>query len=236
MLSLCIIFVCIVFFSCGLEEYVYLNPVENTITTGDTSAVIILPSGQHPLFRRYQIFYRIYLTDNISRYTFSNENEMEDINLALRNDYRILRPYTSIDSVSSTTIETVFERRMYYSLFESANGTDTQSVVPILDQASGTLTINFSDTEIPTIIYTPAPPVPNFLFRGNYTSNANRLFLFNTNLTAASLDVQEKIGSATAVAAYVSMYIVASGLDGNYSPIYSRPTHIGIFHLPARNP
>jgi hypothetical protein len=63
---------------------------------------------------------------------------------------------------------------------------------------------------------------------------ANRLFyqtndLFNTaNITTErNLDVDTP-GTATA---YVSMYVLAVGIDNNLSPVYSRPRHIGIFRL-----
>ena len=66
---------CVLFVSCGLETYVYLEPVESVITTGDTSAFITLPPvpPQHSLFRNYMIYYRIYLTDDPNRFTFINE-------------------------------------------------------------------------------------------------------------------------------------------------------------------
>jgi hypothetical protein len=68
----------------------------------------------------------------------------------------------------------------------------------------------------------------------------NRYFLNTTDLnsstnvsTTVNADVVE-VSSSTGGAryAYVALYIVVTGIDNNYSPIYSAPTFIGVLRLP----
>jgi hypothetical protein len=68
---------------------------------------------------------------------------------------------------------------------------------------------------------------------------ADRLFFntqdLNSSLNATALinnDVADKSSASGQRYTYVSIYIVTTGRDTNFTPLYSRPTHVGIFSLP----
>jgi hypothetical protein len=74
-----------------------------------------------------------------------------------------------------------------------------------------------------------------------FTARPDRSF-FNTtgsgNLSDGSIvnensnaDV-EKNQSSSGRYTYASLYIVAAGIDSNFTAVYSRPKHVGIFRLP----
>ncbi|MDR2766963.1 MAG: hypothetical protein LBB82_01415, partial [Treponema sp.] len=49
--------------SCGIEDYVYLEPVTNASTSGGSTAFFTTPNNPSAEFRYYQIYYRIYLSN-----------------------------------------------------------------------------------------------------------------------------------------------------------------------------
>jgi hypothetical protein len=58
---------------------------------------------------------------------------------------------------------------------------------------------------------------------GNASGNAS---------ATVNADVADQSGISGPRYTYVSMYILAYGMDNNFSSVYSTPTHIGIFLLP----
>ena len=235
------VFLCLISFflfsSCGLETYVYLNPVEN-INSNINYAEIYLPSGQPFQFRNYIIYYRIYLS-NRSEPTFATEQQINNVNTTLFQDYKRLDSYTANDNVSPTAIDTVFRNLGYYSLFISPDQTRGDPLDSVLNVAAGgTILLYFNDSQIPPLLEYPSG-IRYYLFRANnFISQPTRLFTYSEDLAnsvisnTVNTDLQVKTGAAPVEVAYVSMYIVAFGIDENYSPLYSRPTHIGIFLLP----
>ncbi|MDR0474985.1 MAG: hypothetical protein LBH43_15090 [Treponema sp.] len=221
----------LLFSSCGLETYDFLYPVENIKVKDVTAATITLPSGQTANFQNYMIYYRIYLTDNRSG-TLDTSFQRNMVNTQLDSDYATLERYTSNDNVSPMAIDTVLKNLGYYALF--VNG---KPLIEVLYAASGTIELDFT-VKNPYMQFPPG--VIYDLFRSNsFESLPDRLFIFSLELADESTiskevnaDVQKKTGTGSTVAAYVSMYILAVGSDDNYSPIYSRPSHIGIFELP----
>jgi hypothetical protein len=158
----------------------------------------------------------------------------------LASDYNVLLPYTdtsSTSTVSVSAIGTVFKNRNYYTLeLEAAN----------IDNALGsgaggeTLTLDFLQAS-----WIPAMEIAGTsykLFRsngsGNFSPEPNRYFCVSDDLTdsakASSLinaDVVPASGTPVEKYAYASFYIAASGMDGNFSPVYSAPTFIGVLRL-----
>jgi hypothetical protein len=71
-------------------------------------------------------------------------------------------------------------------------------------------------------------PAPRERYFRN-TSELNRVENLTPKINA---DVVNKPDISGPRYAYVSMYIVVTGTDSNYTAIYSQPTHISIFRLP----
>ena len=227
--------------SCGLETYVYLNPVEIVNVSGVTNAIITLPTGQDPSFRNYTIYYRIYLTD-IFLPTFSGTSaERNNVNTQLASHFATLERYTSSDSVSPTSIDTVFSNLGYYSLFVSPDGIRSLPLSSVLNTVSGSILLDFTDGNTPTLEF-PAGAFYTLFRTSSITTEPDRLFAYTDSLANAPIssainsDVQSKTGSGSTRYAYVSMYILASGINNTYAPLYSKPSHIGIFQLPRVTP
>ncbi|MDR1143799.1 MAG: hypothetical protein LBK77_06225 [Spirochaetaceae bacterium] len=231
--------------SCGMEDYVYLEPVTSAYSTAVSSAVITTPSNSSTYFRYYTIFYRIYISD-LDLSGISSDAERRNINPALASHYNTLDPYTTSDNISPSAIGTVFNNLRYYPLYGSLDQSGEIPMYQILDNRSAeTIRLDFTDTSAgPFMTTTYSPGSTFFLFRaGGFTQRPDRLFYHSSgsgNLSDDSIisstvntDVERKTNiSASQRYTYVSMYIAAEGIDSNYTVIYSRPKHIGIFRLP----
>jgi len=215
-------------FSCGIEEYYYLPQVpEGNITRiSNTRAEIKIPSIDSVEFyyaTGYIIFYRIYISDySIVDISMS---EISQISPMLAEDFNIFEPYTNPANTLIPNVNT-FRSRNYFEL--EIDG-DIQT---ILKTTGGTVNIIFSDVIGTSPSLTQGVDVYN-LFRSNPEQDR---YFFNTEELRASTnaDVSKRV-DVDGQHAYVSMYIVAVGLNPAFSRIYSKPTHINIFRLPERN-
>ncbi|MDR0623279.1 MAG: hypothetical protein LBG10_02500 [Treponema sp.] len=245
------LFLCIlaagVFCACGMEDYIYLYPVqEGNISIRLTEeAIIELPSvsSEGLYFTHFAIFYRIYISgENISSAITSPEL-MRTISPALYNDYSGIYPSTSNNSSSTsvnTSIGSLFSSRRYYEL-----ELDRAGMASVLDSGS--------QEEKIVIMFPPLPGViPTLTVRGNtynlWRSTGNgsfhpqpdRYFVNTPELNASvnasatvNADVADQSGISGPRYTYVSIYIVKVGRDsGTLSNIYSSPTFIGILKLP----
>ena len=241
--------------SCGLESFVFLEPIELVSVTGVNRADVSLPSQPSPAddyFRSYVIYYRIYLTDTYVP-NFTSDPQRSMVNTYLAQHYSTLERYTTPNNSSASGIDGIFRSLNYYPLYVSDSGIIKASSDILRPPSYGNsspppfppdniVQLDFTDYQIPVLIlypYNAALTVSLPLNRAhNFTSTPDRLFNYTNDLATSSIspdenaDVQQKTGTGVTLTAYVSMYIIATGIDTNYSPIYSRPTHIGIFNLP----
>jgi hypothetical protein len=209
------------FISCGIDDYIVLEQVTQsdvTVVLGNSRVTVRLPS-QSTYFRNYEIYYRIYASGIPISGTIA-ESQLSGINSTLASDYNAIKPYTNPDTNTTTNVGSVLTGRRYYTLDNS---------IP-----SNGFSIDFALTE------TITEPVLNSqpLRRNSTLTNPqpNRSFLNHADLYSAGNvnlngDVQTS-STGTPMYTYVCMYIVATGVDNNYSTIYSKPTFIGVFMLP----
>jgi hypothetical protein len=240
-----------------MEDYAYLEPVDSAYSIGVSSAVITIPNNSSSYFRYYTIFYRIYISD-LDLSSISSDSQRRDINPALASHYNTLNPYTTNDNVSPNAIGSVFSNLYYYPLFVSMNKVNDIPLYQVLsDQTTGgipplvtgeTVNLDFTDTSqgpFMTLSYYGSTKL--FLFRaGSFTARPDRLFYHTSGTgtlsddtiisSTVNADTERKtpINPASQKYTYVSMYIMAAGIDSNYTVIYSRPKHIGIFRLPVK--
>ncbi|MDR1929412.1 MAG: hypothetical protein LBQ44_02165 [Treponema sp.] len=249
-----------VFFSCGIENYIYLEAVQYVNVTGVNSAVVQIPDNTGMSeFRYYAVYYRIYLSDQ-SLESITTDYQRSQINPALASHYNAIDPYTSNDNVSPNAIASVFSSLNYHSLyyFDASTNSEYSSsqlllhsggppgFTGLIPYVSG---VNFSFITSAgaslTITDSSGTSSPLYLYRSQdrFTPRPSRLFVNTTgagNLSDPSIisgnvnaDVERKTTmSSSNRYAFVSLYIVAVGMDNNYGTIYSRPKHIGIFRLP----
>ena len=223
-------------FSCGLETYVFLEPVPNPNIVAFNSVTFYLPSrsSQPAEFRHYLIYYRIYLSDHTPAAT-PIASQIWQINSALAAHFDNLSVLTTNDIVSAALVMSEFNRYSYFQLHIENSTGDIDNIYSLLT-TDGLVSIDFTPDNIgPFVSVNSGPNYP--LIRPNMVNprpQDNNSFFNNDVLSleldqGINLDVHEHGNPNNS---YVSMYIVAFGIDSNYSPIYSRATHIGIFLLP----
>ncbi|MDR2211073.1 MAG: hypothetical protein LBO65_06345 [Spirochaetaceae bacterium] len=253
----------LLFFSCGIEDYIYLKPVETAYAEDISRGRFIIPDNNgNVYFRSYTIFYRIYISD-ISLASVTTGSERASINPALESHYSTLNPYTTNDKVSPNAIGSVFSSLRYYSLYVTLDrtndialyqllGNQPYGAIPAADSPGGagsTVHLDFTGLSSEPVMKLDHDPAASafYLFRSrDFTALPDRFFK-NTNGTGkitdagsigtmVNADVERNANNNPAITpkyTYVSMYVLASGIDSNYTVIYSRPKHIGIFRLPS---
>jgi hypothetical protein len=235
----------ILFASCGIEDYLYLDPIpESGITVQlNSRATVQLPSrSSYDSVSNFHftLFYRIYVS-GLLRESVSI-SDYSALNPTLASDYNVLLPYTDTSSTSTANVSavgTVFRNRNYYTLeLESVNIDNV-----LASGSSGkTLTLDFLQNPgwIPRM---EIDGVPYSLFRsdggGNFKPEPDRYFRSSEDLTdsakassLANADVVPASGTPVEKYAYVAFYIAASGMNNNFSPVYSAPTFVGVLQLP----
>jgi hypothetical protein len=248
-----VIFFPLVFFifSCGMEDYLYLNSVDEgsiSLVAPNTTATIYLPNfstTEYYYFTSFSLFYRIYVSDTNVLTTYPYQTTvLSTINNTLASDFSALSYYTSNTTTVITNLGSQFSTRKYYTL--ELENADIEGVLSS-SSLGNRITLDFSPGKAPVLgiqASLAVEPVYRTLRRtgggGNFIPvPSNRLF-FNTqdlnssaNATATiNNDVADKSSVAGRRYTYVSIYIVTTGRDMNFTPLYSRPTHVGIFSLP----
>ncbi|GAB6391156.1 MAG: hypothetical protein MdMp014T_0529 [Treponematales bacterium] len=221
---------------CGIDAYYYLPPVpaSNIVTSLVDRATITLPDGYPTYFTYFRIYYRIYVSDQNP--TTVSESQIPSINSQLSADYSTFKPYIDSDTLVGTNIGTLFSGRGYYTL-ELENA----SIENLLDNSSqgSKITITFPALEIPALQTNISYNLYRSTGGGVFTPQPNRYFVNTSELNATAninsttnADVVDKANISGARFTYVALYIVAVGIDSNYSPVYSTPAFIGILKLP----
>jgi hypothetical protein len=253
-----LLFCCMgLFFSCGIEEYVYLDPVETAYPIDVTRGRIIVPnSSANSYFRYYTLLYRIYMSD-INLSSITSDLQRQDLNPVLASHYNMIDPYTVNENFSPSAIGSVFNNLRYYQLYVSLDKLSEIAMAELLNSGGyGTIirginwrdeiNLDFTDTDdgpfitlrYDNTLYPDSDRLYLFRASSGFTPlPADRLFYFSDDLvniisSQINADVEPKANNTSSERiAYVSIYILATGIDDNYTLIYSRPKHVGIFRL-----
>jgi hypothetical protein len=212
--------------ACGIDEYYFLPQVPaGNITSNTFNATINIPNisgSQYYYASGYIIYYKIYISDHSESGTINTSSLRLLVSPSLESDYNFFNLYSDPTETSIITTTTTFSGRNYHLV-------DTN-----ITASGGSLSINF----LPTASFSLDGTNISFLRSRNLISAMpnNRFFLntpelLNSNYAISNINADVVISGSSE--AYVSMYIVTSGLNPeNFYPIYSKPTHIGIFLLP----
>jgi len=225
--------------SCGIEDIPYLPQVpQSGIDTYFTDrAEITFPPLTDPslvgVATGYIIFYKIY----ISALDSTSIDDIKSSNSRMSNDYSTLSRFTDPTNASSIPSLTTFSNMGFYELeLKEIN------IKTILSTIGGTFSIIFklSADEKPCIDngtkYT--------LYRSNGGGTFNPMpdrYFFSTddlkNYDNATPTFNADVSGQDGVSefAYTSMYIVAVGINKNFTRVYGKPTFINIFKLPNVN-
>jgi hypothetical protein len=215
--------------SCGIEDYIYLEPVTSVAASFNSTATVRLPSstdvitidftvGKIPsmtvsgqsktLGSDYEIYYRIYLS-NRSEPTVNTSEIRRDVNPALEADWAAFEPYTVESNNRSSSVASLVTSRKYHSILTNSSGN--------LMRANGNGAFN------------PKPSDRLLMISDDLLDSANLTDNINADIAGMT--------TGTPLYAYVSMYIVMRAFDPNtLSPVYSAPTFINVFLLPSNIP
>jgi hypothetical protein len=235
------------FFSCGIEEYAYLEPVPsgNIRLTLNNRATVPLPAqNTGSNFTHYTLYYRIYISDiSESGEIQKSRSAMERINPVLATDYFYLEPYTNTNNSVNTSTATLFRNRSYQVLSYRLGGGEVNDVVK---NGPSDLELYFP-VQTGSIPYLAYGGTTYNLYRSNGSGTFNprpdRYFRNSSEINSSSnvsntinADVANKSGSYGSRYTYLALYIAATGLsEPSYTPFYSIPTFIGVFRLPEIN-
>jgi hypothetical protein len=228
-------------FSCGIEDYLYISPVPMGFVFVDSvsRAIVQLPVINEYYFTHFTLYYRIYVSD-ISLTSIS-EAQLNNINSLLYADYYAFKPYADNTDQVPGAIGSLFSNRNFYTLeLEGAVADDVLAA----SIGGGTITLEFVQNpgSIPFLTVNNVLRYP--LFRSNgygrFSPLPNRYFQNSPGINSSAnavatinADVADKtISSGVPRYTYAAFYIVATGIDENYSPIYSSPTFIAVLRLP----
>ncbi|MDR1398299.1 MAG: hypothetical protein LBJ41_00030 [Treponema sp.] len=232
-------------FSCGIEDYAFLSPVDagNIRVELSSRATIILPYITDDYFNHFTIYYRIYIS-NVNVESI-NDGSLGSINTTLQQDYNAFQPYVNSNSNNaSASIRNLFVNRRYQTL--ALEEADIEQDI-LSDSAAGkTILLDFiktADNLPPALVINDTRYVLRRNGSGRLVPENDWRFFNSTalNMTAptdtTNVDVANITGTDTSGTryTYVALYIVLAGADSNFSPIYSAPTFIGILHLPDQS-
>jgi hypothetical protein len=234
-----------------MEDYLYLNPVSEggiSLVAPNATVTIVLPNfntSEYYYFTNFSLFYRIYASDAYVTIPYPYySSDLSLINNALASDFSALSYYTSNTTTVITNLGSQFSNRKYYTLeLQNANIESVLSASSFGNQ----ITLDFSTGRAPVLIDRASSASEQiYTLRrtggdGNFIPVPSDRLLFNTqdlnssaNATALiNNDVADKSSATGTRYTYVSIYIVTTGRDTNFTPLYSRPTHVGIFSLPG---
>ncbi|GHU30014.1 hypothetical protein FACS1894172_02350 [Spirochaetia bacterium] len=239
--------VCILAASCGIEDYPYLEPVpigSITIELNSRSTVLLPKESPGRGFIHFTVFYRIYVS-TVPESGSIGTGVMSTLNSTMLSDYNTLLPYTDTTNTTTTTaVGTLFKNRRFYEL--ELDGIDIDRNVLNSSSIGKTLIFNFPQIpgEIPTLTvgtanpyqlqrtsgdgtFTPEPTDRYFQNSTELNSSKNAVTTINADV-AGSNEANESVTRYT----YVMLYIVATGIDSNFAPVYSSPAFVGVLRLP----
>jgi hypothetical protein len=229
------------FGTCGIDNYILLEQIPRDtirVISNDRAEIGRFPSQPATYFSNYEIYYRIYISNRMELATIT-EGMLSSINTTLAGNYNSLQPYTNVDTATATNVGTIFSNLNYFPLEFGSTDYDR------IGGGNRVVALDFAQTSTsgasePSII-DGSGSAPISLVRSSRVANpapTNRYFLNNSDLnssanaiTTKNADVQSSTTGGDQYT-YVALYIVATGKDDNYSPVYSKPTFIGVFLLP----
>jgi len=252
-----ILFLLPVYFSaCGIEEFYYLPqvPQANIHTSFNTEANVKLDPLSEVYASGYSIYYRIYISNHFTTAGGIDipQSEMSTINSSLNSDFTNFISFTDPTNYSSLPNSNTFRSRTYHEL-ELQN----KNINDVLSKRRCEFKLNFLQFagECPTLILLDSDTQEELesynLFRNsgngnnngiNFTPEPDQYFFYSaelvdkTDLNAGINNDVLKRSDSLSGHAYVSMYIVAIGSNPtNFTRLFSKPTHIGVFKLPDVN-
>lgn len=205
----------ILFASCGIENYIYLTPVTAITKTADTISVTLPLFSDQPVdyFSGYMIYYKIYTSTNNLTSSIESSN-FGDINSSMSTDYSKLSPYISTDSFNSINMY-VFFNSIGFSQLQLYN-TDINNLLKTINNFK--LQKNQFELDL----------------ENSNSSNSYTLIRINKEAFKYKTDISgdDVVVIDNHSTAYAMFVIFTYGVDEYGSPIFSRPSLLGVLQLP----
>lgn len=239
------ILVCLSLAACGIDDYVYLDPVSDTDWSFlNNQITCTLPSSQtEGYFQNYVIYYRLYpSTVNKSGNSLST-GDFSSINSAMYSDYLSIYPYSTEDDEAPVYLQSLFENTLGYKelcLGQAVSSRDDLDTIVEVDAENllgdgshgKTITIDFNlqslETAHPGLIIDGTKY--RLLREDATTTLPSRDFLQDSELDS-EMSGADFEGTALNYT-YAVFYIVAKGIDESFSTLLSRAAFLGALQLP----
>ena len=239
--ALCLAALFALFAACGIEVYIYLEPVSTYINKPGSAADEALnyvafvtsdvanEASASDYFRGFEIYYRIYnnLTTLNSDVTAIESYSEDDDTQALAYSYLIsTKSYSRLAASSRLTdyplIPSTSSNRAMYIRMYNAVSTYTAGV-KVYELASP-----YSSSEGATLLADYGSPRRTI---SSATGNANRYIFQLDYITSGNSDVYWSTSSTSDGTLYVQFFVMAYGYDESFSSIYSAPYNLGYITL-----
>ena len=213
----------LLFTSCGIEEYIYLYPVNTpTNTEIDNYIKFNLPVSQpNSVFTGYRIYYRIYLSDN----------NASTRNILIDSDWNKISQANLTPALISNILENTLS---YKQLSFYKDNTETRAYPLTTDSTGLKYKIDFNISSVPNYVvlinYDSSDDTKENYFQICRNSDSQTKLLFEYPVTSSEVDDISKQTDDNE--AYVQFVIVATGFNSG-TIIMSEVTRLGVLILPS---
>jgi len=238
---LLIILSALVFGSCGIDTYIYMEPISADSVTWDAlnkKISFTLPSGQiQNYFNEYIVYYRIYFSSTDKESLTIGIGDLSGISPQLYTDYYRINPYTTNSDSAPVLLQSLFENTMKYSKLTFGEQVVTTSQLSIINSAETPLDKNSSGNLVVIDFNLKASNIIHPIL--SISGNNNRIlrtevqglvpsrdFIYSSNMAGEDVD-----GISNSYS-YVAFYIVAKGTDDSGSLVLSTATFLGVLQIP----
>ena len=244
--ALCLAALFVLFAACGIEVYIYLEPVSTYINKPGSAAdealnyVAFVTSdianydSAEDYFKGFEIYYRIYnnittLNSDVSAIdSYSEDTDTQ----ALAYSYLIsTKSYSRLTGSSRLTGYPLIEasdsaspanRAVYIRMYNAVSGSYTAGIKVY------TLASSQSDSENGTLLYDYGSARRTI---SSVSRNQNKYTFQIDYITSSDSDVSWSTSSTSDGTLYVQFYVMAYGYDESFSNIYSIPYNLGYITL-----
>ena len=232
----------VLFAACGIEVYIYLEPV-STYINKPGSAVdealnyiafvtsdVVNEASASDYFRGFEIYYRIYnnVTTLNSDVTAIESYSEDDDTQALAYSYLIsTKSYSRLTASSRLTDYPLIpsasdNRAVYIRMYNTVSGAYTAGIKVYQ------LSSPYSSSEDATLLADYGSPRRTI---SSATGNTNKYNFLIDYITSSDSDVYWSTSSTSEGTLYVQFFVMAYGYDESFSSIYSPPYNIGYITL-----
>ena len=224
--------------SCGIDEYVYLEPISSvTISSSDSQKITVnLPSSQSIYFDEYLIYYRIYPSTSAS-----TANSLASSNWSTIYNANLNYPATLETVIKNLSFKTIsFAQDTQNSSIVTLNSPLKSSNISANSITSFVIDFNAANRVYPCLIVGDTNKYYRLLRNPdlNLDDQYKDILYYNTitysTITSDPYKDYYSFSGYTRTGypyAHIQLIAVATGHDSSFSSIYSTACQLGVFQL-----